>query len=171
MDNFEDENDVDIDTTGFRSLNYNNLVDRYFIKYYLDEGTENEQYVFIHTNNVIMCGLGRNNKVIKTGIKEVRDMNKVLKISGKRKRKFYLILDGAHVLNDNEYIIELELNDGSVYNFAPKVRGKLIEINTNIYDKPELVNNSPEKYGYICFLLLDPKQIPKLRDRLINKNK
>ena len=87
MDNFEEDVDNEVDTTGFRSLNYNNLVDRYFTKYYLDQGTENEQYIFIHTNNVLMCGLGSNHKAVKTGIKEVRDLNKVLKISGKRKRK------------------------------------------------------------------------------------
>jgi hypothetical protein len=88
MDNFEEEIDNDIDSSGFRSLNYNNLVDRYFTKYYINQGSENEQYVFIHSNGIVMCGLGQNNKIIKTGVKEVRDLNKVLKISGKRKRKF-----------------------------------------------------------------------------------
>jgi hypothetical protein len=87
MDNFEEEIDIDVDDTGFRSLNYNNLVDRYFNKFYLDQGTENEQYIFIHTNGIVMCGLGQNNSIIKLGVKEIRDMNKVLKLSGKRKRK------------------------------------------------------------------------------------
>jgi hypothetical protein len=89
MDNFEE--DVDIDNTdGFRSLSYNSFVDRYFVKYYIDQGTENEQYVFIHTNGVLMCGLGQNNKIVKSGVKEVKDLNKVLKISGKRKRNIFL---------------------------------------------------------------------------------
>lgn len=35
-----------------------------------------------------MCGLGANNKIIvDKNIKEIKDLNKVQKISGKRKRK------------------------------------------------------------------------------------
>ncbi len=39
-----------IDTVGIRAIYYNNLVDRYFEKYYIDKNSENEQYIFIHTN-------------------------------------------------------------------------------------------------------------------------
>lgn len=39
-----------IDTVGIKAIHYNNLVDRYFEKYYIDKSTENEQYIFIHTN-------------------------------------------------------------------------------------------------------------------------
>ncbi len=40
----------EIEASGLKTLNYNNIVDRYFTKHYINKGTENEQYVFIHTN-------------------------------------------------------------------------------------------------------------------------
>lgn len=39
-----------VDTVGMRAIYYNNVVDRYFEKYYINKNTENEQYIFIHTN-------------------------------------------------------------------------------------------------------------------------
>jgi len=45
----EGEEDV-LSSVGFKSIYFNNLVDRYFTRYYLDKGKENEQFVFIHTN-------------------------------------------------------------------------------------------------------------------------
>ena len=39
-----------IDTVGMKAIHYNNLVDRYFEKYYFYKNTENEQYIFLHTN-------------------------------------------------------------------------------------------------------------------------
>ncbi len=42
--------DETIDTVGMKAINYNNIVDRYFEKFYINKNTENEQYIFIHTN-------------------------------------------------------------------------------------------------------------------------
>lgn len=42
-----------IDTVGMKAIHYNNLVDRYFEKYYIDKNTDKEQYIFIHTNGYI----------------------------------------------------------------------------------------------------------------------
>jgi hypothetical protein len=43
----------EIEAEGLKTIHYNNLVDRYFTKYYINKGTENEQYVFIHSNGYI----------------------------------------------------------------------------------------------------------------------
>lgn len=45
----EEEEDM-IESTGLKALNYDNLIERYFTRYYIDKGGDNEQYVFIHTN-------------------------------------------------------------------------------------------------------------------------
>ncbi len=42
--------DETIDTVGMKAIHYDNLVDRYFEKFYIDKNTENEQYIFIHSN-------------------------------------------------------------------------------------------------------------------------
>jgi hypothetical protein len=171
-----DEEDLEqIESLDLRAKYYNNLVDRYFTKFYLDKDTEKEQYIFIHTNGIVMCGLGLNHKIVKNPnlkITEIKDLQKVIKTSGKRKH-------GAHILNDNEYIIQFIYEEGNTQNeksdskenfgnfsFSPRVKGKLLETNTNIITNFDLVKNSPEKNGYICFILLEPKAVQSLREKL-----
>lgn len=53
MNKFEDENkneeEVDIvENFGLKATYYNNLIERYFEKFYV--GDNDEQYIFIHTN-------------------------------------------------------------------------------------------------------------------------
>jgi len=172
----EDEGDFSIESVGLKAANYNNIVDRYFTKYYLDKNTDKEQYVFIHTNGIVMCGLGKNNSLVKSNykIKEIKDLNKLSKISGKRKH-------GAHVLMDNEYVLQFillpnendknnSMTDGEAteikYNFSPKVKGKLLEINENIFKNYNFVKEFPEKYGFVCFLMLDHNNLQALREKL-----
>lgn len=178
-DNFNEEDAGDtIESVGIKAVSYNNIVDRYFTKYYIDKGTDKEQYVFIHTNGIIMCGLGENNFLVKSKIKikEIKDLNKVSKVSGKRKH-------GAHVLMENEYILQFicEENENVLdpksenklvqFNFSPKVKGKLLEINSNIFNTLDIVQKYPEKYGFLCFLLLsDNKAVEALREKLERMN-
>lgn len=179
--NLQDDNADPVESFGIKAMHYNNIVDRYFTKYYIDENTDKEQYIFIHTNGVVMCGLGKNNYIIKNKsnlkIKEIKDLNKMTKLSGKRK-------NGAHVLMENEYILQFNLegefsngsllenkneekDNNSTFAFSPKVKGKLIELNSNIFINPEIVQNSPEKHGFLCFILpVDLKAVDVLRDRL-----
>jgi hypothetical protein len=180
VDQVEDDGaDFTIESVGLKAANYYNIVDRYFTKYYIDKNTEKEQYVFIHTNGIVMCGLGKNHSIVnsKLKIKEIKDLNKLSKISGKRKH-------GAHVLMDNEYVAQFILqsseNEGAhvmsdssdkntqeiKFNFSPRVKGKLIEINSNLYKNFNLVKEYPEKYGFICFLLLDHNNLQLLKDKL-----
>jgi hypothetical protein len=57
----EIEENGEIEAGGLKTISYNNLVDRYFTKYYVNKGAENEQYVFIHSNGyffykeVLLC--------------------------------------------------------------------------------------------------------------------
>lgn len=173
----ENEEMETIEALDLRAIHYNNIVDRYFTKYYIDQNTDKEQYIFIHTNGIIMCGLGKNHKLVKNNliIKDIKDLHKVAKISGKRKH-------GAHILNENEYILEIsteqikehqDLNlsqEKSVIHFCPKVKGKLIEINSNIFRDFNLVKNSPEKNGFLCFVMQDPKGVQSLKEKLDKMN-
>jgi hypothetical protein len=174
----KDDNDMNeevIESLGIKAIHYNNLVDRYFTKYYVDKDTEKEQYIFIHTNGIVMCGLGSNHYLVKSGakIEEVKDLNKMTKVSGKRKH-------GAHILNDNEYILEFVVRDDNIllptqehniklFSFSAKVKGKLVEINSNLFKDPTIIQKSPEKNGYLCFILLnDNRSIDALKQRLEN---
>jgi hypothetical protein len=164
----------EVENVGIKAMYYNNIVDRYFTKFYIDQYTDKEQYVFIHTNGIIMCGLGSNNLLVKSGvkIKEVKDLNKMTKVSGKRKH-------GGHVLNETEFILQfvmegaedLNVHPGSTpdrqFCFSPKVKGKLIEINSKIFTNPEVIQNSPEKFGFLCMVMMnDAKSVENLKERL-----
>jgi hypothetical protein len=46
----DDIEENEIEAGGFKTINYNNIIDRYFTRYYINQGTENEQYIFLHTN-------------------------------------------------------------------------------------------------------------------------
>lgn len=171
-----DENEIneEVENLGIKAMYYNSIVDRYFTKYYIDQNTDKEQYIFIHTNGIIMCGLGSNNYLIKSGIKirEVKDFNKMTKVSGKRKH-------GAHILNEGENILEflMEGTEDLIQNpnatldrqfcFSPKIKGKLIEINSKIFSNPEIIQKSPEKFGFLCFMMMnDARSVDNLKEKL-----
>ena len=59
----------EIVSVGLKATNFNNLIDRFFTKVYLNKNTPEEQYVFIHSNGIVICGLGENNKIIKQKLK------------------------------------------------------------------------------------------------------
>lgn len=146
--------DEEIISVGLKATSYSNLIDRFFTKLYINKGTDSEQYVFIHSNGIVVCGLGANNSLILgKKIKSLVDLGKLVEVKGKRKH-------GAKILQDTEYIIEIKyMNDANeevTYKFAPKVnKAKLMEINKNAILKPEIVIESPEKFGFLCILFLD----------------
>ena len=50
--------------------------------------------------------------------------------------------DGANKVVDNERLIEIETEDKAIFTFTPKIKARLLEINSNIFTNPELINNS-----------------------------
>lgn len=132
----QDEEIEEIVSCGLKSIFYQNLVDRYFVRYYLNKGQANEQYIFIHSNGVMMCGLGRNNDFLKERVTQFIDLDKVTKVSGKKKH-------GAKILNEKENIVELINQKEKKIKFSPLInKGKLMEINWNLSSTPHLINES-----------------------------
>lgn len=155
----KDDEEYDIlESVGLKSTFYNDQVQRYFSKYYLNKGEPNEQYVFIHSNGIIMCGIGSNNDILKKNISEVIILKQPSKITGKNKH-------GAHQLSPNEYVIQIK-TDGNTINFCPKVKGKLLEVNQNISKNPKLLIESPEKNGFVCLIQQEPSELEVLKEKL-----
>ena len=155
----KDEEEFDIlESVGLKSIYYNDQVQRYFSKYYLNKGEPNEQYIFIHSNGIIMCGIGANNEILKKDIKEIILLKQLSKITGRNKH-------GAHILNANENIIQIKTSD-NIFNFCPKLKGKLLEINQNLVKNPKLLIDSPEKNGFICLILQEPNDVEELKQKL-----
>ena len=159
--NNDDKDDEEFDileSIGLKSTFYNDQIQRYFSKYYLDKGQPNEQYIFIHSNGIILCGIGLNNDILKKNISEIIILKQPTKITGKNKH-------GAHLLNINEYVIQIKA-DENTYNFCPKVKGKLLEVNQNLAKNPQLLKESPEKNGFICLIQQEPSELENLKEKL-----
>ena len=159
--NNEDKDDEEYDileSVGLKSTFYNDQVQRYFSKYYLNKGEPNEQYIFIHSNGIIMCGIGANNDILKKNISEVIILKQPMKITGRNKH-------GAHQLNPNEYVVQIK-NDENTTNFCPKIKGKLLEVNQNLVKNPKLLIESPEKNGFICLIQQEPNELELLKEKL-----
>lgn len=160
--------DEEIISVGLKATSYSNLIDRFFTKLYINKGSESEQYIFIHSNGIVVCGLGANNSLI-TGkkIKHIVDLGKLVEVKGKRKH-------GAKILQETEYIVEVkytnDANEEATFKFSPKVnKAKLMEINKNAILKPELVLESPEKFGFLCILFLDVPGIEAVKQKYQEK--
>ena len=155
----KDDEEYDIlESIGLKSTFYNDQIQRYFSKYYLDKGQPNEQYIFIHSNGIIMCGIGSNNDILKKNISEIIILKQPTKITGKNKH-------GAHLLNVTEYIIQIKADDNT-FNFCPKIRGKLLEVNQNLVKNPKLLIDSPEKNGFICLIQQEPGELELTKEKL-----
>ena len=155
----KDDEEYDIlESVGLKSTFYNDQIQRYFSKYYLDKGQPNEQYIFIHSNGIIMCGIGFNNDILKKNISEIIILKQPTKITGKNKH-------GAHLLNVTEYIIQIKADDNT-FNFCPKIRGKLLEVNQNLVKNPKLLIDSPEKNGFICLIQQEPGELELTKEKL-----
>ena len=158
-DDKDEEEEYDIlESVGLKSIYYNDQIQRYFSKYYLNKGEPNEQYIFIHSNGIIMCGIGSNNEILKKDIKEIIILKQLSKITGRSKH-------GAHLLCANENIIQIKTDDNT-FNFCPKLKGKLLEINQNLAKNPKLLVESPEKNGFICLIQQEPNDVEELKEKL-----
>jgi hypothetical protein len=154
----DDECNDFLESVGLKSTYYNDFVERYFTKYYINKSTPKEQFIFIHSNGLIVCGFGANHFITQSNISACTDLKKPGRITGRRKH-------GAHYLNENEYVVQVTYDNGKIFNFCPQLKGKLLEINQNIVDKPNLLNEYPEKYGFVCIIHLD-KGVDALREKL-----
>lgn len=102
-----EEEEEEIVSVGLKATNYSNLIDRFFKKLYINKDKYNEQFIFIHSNGIAICGLGKNNIIVeKNLLKEIKDLKKLEAVKGKKKT-------GARVLNENECILELLLYSNS----------------------------------------------------------
>jgi hypothetical protein len=154
----KEENDL-VESIGIKATYYNDFVERYFTKYYFNKGKENEQYIFIHSNGIILSGIGKNNIITKVKINEIIDLKKPGKITGRRKH-------GAHFLSENEYVIKIIYDNEKSYNFCPMIKGKLLEVNQNIINDNNLLINSPESFGFICIILVEGKFLEQLKEKI-----
>lgn len=142
------------------------VVDRFFSKYYyrLPDTEDEDHLILFHSNRVCLVGLAPSHIALEKGITAVnynigncdRSMNVC---SGKGKK-------GAMNLQPPSALAILTCRDGSEYKVLSCVTAKLIEVNGNIAERPELLAIPGD--GYVAVCLPKPENCEAIKAGLLS---
>lgn len=152
---------------------YPSFIERYFQQKYsidVDGKTSEDHCVLVHSNRICIVTLAPTHPVIasrKTISKvnfQVADKTNRLQntVQGKRKH-------GAQTLNPMSILCMLECEDGTTYTVRSCVFGKLIEINENLVENPQLLFDKPDSDGYVAIVLPNLSTNEKFKTNLLLK--
>ncbi|CAN2391319.1 Glycine cleavage H-protein [Pristimantis euphronides] len=133
------------------------VVDRYFTRWYRSDlkGQLCEDYCILqHSNRICIITLAECHPVLQSGrnISSISyqisaNCNRLQnKVSGKSKR-------GAQFLTEFAPLCRISCCDGEEYTIYSCIRGRLLEVNENILQHPELLKEKPSTDGYIAVVL------------------
>ena len=148
------------------------VTDRYLTPYYqLDvQKPCDDVCVRIHSNRVCMISLApshiifqENKTIVSCNYKVSEKLDRLCnKVSGKAKH-------GAQPLQSNSNLCCLTCSDGSSYMIKCCMIGKLLEVNKDLVENPELLKLEPHFGGYIALVLPNLKHLDKLKDKLLTR--
>lgn len=144
------------------------VVDRFFTRYYkiFSDEKENEDHIILfHSNRICLIGLAQKHIAFKKGIDSIRfDIGNIDRgknnVKGKGKK-------GGMALQPNSTIAIIKCKDNSEYRIQSCITAKLIEINKNLIDNPELINI--EGQGYVAIVLVKPENCDLTKDKLFSQ--
>ncbi|KAI4336747.1 hypothetical protein L6164_015236 [Bauhinia variegata] len=134
--------------------------------------TRHDQYVYRHANGLCVIGLAPSHIAFKDkgGIISV-DFNvgksdrSGLKVTGKRKKEIYLCR--MHNTESNTALCKVSTSNDS-YIVRCVVKGSLLEANQQLVKKPELLNLTADREGYIAIIMPKPADWLKVKDSLVS---
>lgn len=134
------------------------------------EITNVNQRVSFHSNRICLISLADNHPVIKNHkrIKRINcavdDNTDRLKnaASGKGKR-------GAQKLSPESILCYIECEDTTVYPVYSCIKGKLVEINENLVENPNLLVEKPTEEGFIALVLPFLNTFNAFKDSMLSK--
>uniref|UniRef100_A0A1B6G029 Protein Abitram n=1 Tax=Cuerna arida TaxID=1464854 RepID=A0A1B6G029_9HEMI len=140
-----------------KNLEQQSLVERYYTpRYCVDAGQLHREdfCVLFHSNRICVITLAPSHPLLT----ESKRVDKILyevspnvdrltnTVSGKGKR-------GAQVLTPSSVIFFVECTDGSRYAIRSCVPGKLVEVNEQLIENPNLLIERPTDKGYLAIVL------------------
>ncbi|KAJ6839459.1 protein Simiate [Iris pallida] len=139
---------------------------RYFAPDFLKPG--HDQYVYRHANGLCVVGLapahvalnGEGGGVSAVDFNVGKSDRSELKVTGKRKRN-------AQHLEPNSALCKVCAN-GEFYVVRCCVKGSLLEVNDRLIKKPDLLNSSAAREGYIAIIMPKPADWLKVKDSLLS---
>lgn len=149
--------------------NYPSVVDRFFTRYYyIKPGNDAAPYqVLFHSNRICLICLAPQHPAFKSKITELNfdignaDRSKNA-VKGKGKK-------GGMALQADSTLALLSTEDGKVYKVPSCIRGKLIEVNMEMSQKPERLNTAPEGEGFLAIVLPKPEHCDEIKASLLNQ--
>ncbi|KAH8407060.1 hypothetical protein KR222_004960 [Zaprionus bogoriensis] len=130
--------------------NYPSVVDRFFTRFYYIKA-EAPYQVLYHSNRICLVCLAPTHPALAEGIESVSfDVGNVDRsqnvVKGKAKK-------GGMILQADTTLALLKTEKGTTYKIPSCIRGKLVEVNTELLTHPKLLEQAPEGAGYFAILL------------------
>lgn len=166
----------DLDITNSIDLNgeYKTVLQRYYKPMFLTKIGEkviDHQCVLFHSNRICLVTIAPSHpiivekkSIIKIDFVTEENVDRLKnKVSGKGKR-------GGQKLEETSILCKVECDDASTYTIYSCVKGKLIEINKNLIENPNLLATKYNTYGHIAIILTDLSVINSLKNSMLDED-
>ncbi|MED6250461.1 hypothetical protein AMECASPLE_008990 [Ameca splendens] len=149
------------------------VIDRYFTRWYRADmkGKPCEDHcVLQHSNRLCVVTLAETHPILQEG-RTVKSINYQIsngcsrlnnKVSGKSKR-------GAQFLTDFAPLCRITCSDETEYTIYSCIRGRLLEVNENILETPNLLLEKPSTEGYIAIILPKFEESKSITENLLTR--
>ncbi|XP_062900159.1 protein Abitram [Mobula hypostoma] len=149
------------------------VVDRYFTRWYKTDvkGRPCEDHCILqHSNRLCVITVAESHPVLQSA-RKIKSISYQIsancsrlqnKVSGKSKR-------GGQFLTELAPLCRIMCEDGEEYTIYSCIRGRLLEVNENILQRPSLLQEKPSTEGYIAVVLPKFEESKSITQNLINQ--
>ncbi|XP_017279394.1 protein Abitram [Kryptolebias marmoratus] len=149
------------------------VIDRYFTRWYRADmkGKPCEDHCILqHSNRICVVTLAETHPILQDG-RTIKSINYQIsngcsrlnnKVSGKSKR-------GGQFLTDFAPLCRITCSDETEYTIYSCIRGRLLEVNENILETPDLLLEKPSTEGYIAVILPKFEESKSITENLLTQ--
>ncbi|KAM6899358.1 protein Abitram [Xenentodon cancila] len=149
------------------------VIDRYYTRWYRTDlkGRPCEDHCILqHSNRICVVTLAETHPVLQNG-RGIKSINYQIssncsrlnnKVSGKSKR-------GGQFLTDFAPLCRITCSDETEYTVYSCIRGRLLEVNENILETPNLLLEKPSTEGYIAVILPKFEESKSITESLLSR--
>ncbi|XP_071382645.1 protein Abitram [Centroberyx affinis] len=149
------------------------VIDRYYTRWYRADmkGKAGEDHCILqHSNRICVITLAETHPILQHG-RTVKSINYQIsngcsrlnnKVSGKSKR-------GGQFLTDFAPLCRITCTDETEYTIYSCIRGRLLEVNEDILERPALLLEKPSTEGYIAVILPKFEESKSITENLLSR--
>ncbi|ROK35836.1 Protein Simiate [Anabarilius grahami] len=149
------------------------VIDRYFTRWYRTDlkGKVCEDHCILqHSNRICVITLAESHPILQNG-RKIKNINYQIsdgcsrlnnKVSGKSKR-------GGQFLTEFSPLCRITCTDEQEYTIFSCIRGRLLEVNEAILNKPDLLLEKPSTEGYVAVILPKFEESKSITEGLLTR--